>query len=46
VGHVPIFGDDLEPFDRLDVADYVVEEDRSVFFYPASESVGFLVRRS
>lgn len=34
--HVAIFGDDLESFDCFCVADDVVQEDGSVFLYPAN----------
>ena len=33
--HVAIFGDDLEAFDGLCVSDDIVQEDWSVFLYPA-----------
>ena len=32
--HVAIFGDDFETFDCFGVADYIVEVDGSIFFYP------------
>jgi len=35
VRHVAIFRNDLETFDRLVVADYVVEVMGSIFFDPA-----------
>ena len=42
--HVSILGDDLEPLDRLDVADDIVQKDWAVFLDPVatSESVAFL----
>ena len=39
VGHVTIFGDDLESLDCLCVADYVVEVDWSVFLNPVEWSL-------
>lgn len=33
--HVAIFSDDLETFNRLGVADYIVEVMWSIFFDPA-----------
>jgi hypothetical protein len=35
VRHVAIFGDDLEAFNGLCVSDDIVQEDWSVFLYPA-----------
>lgn len=35
MGHIAIFGNDLEALDRFDVANYVVEEDGAVFLDPA-----------
>ena len=32
--HIAIFGDDFETLDRLAIADYVIEVNRSVFFNP------------
>lgn len=34
MGHVAIFGNDLETFDGFDVADYVVQVDGAVFLHP------------
>lgn len=34
VGHVAVFGDDLEALDGFDIADYVIEVDGAVFFDP------------
>ena len=32
--HIPIFGNNLQPFDRLAVSDNVLQHLRSVFFNP------------
>lgn len=32
--HIPIFSDNLQPFDSFGVSDDIIEEDRAVFLDP------------
>lgn len=34
--HIPVFGDNLQPFDSLGVSDDIIEEGRAVFLDPGS----------
>lgn len=36
---IAIFGDDFEAFNGFGVADYVVEEDGAILFYPEGKEV-------
>ena len=38
MGHISVFGDDLQAFDCFDVADYVVEVDGAVLFDPGGRA--------